>query len=217
MRICAISDSHCLHREIKLPKDIDLLIHAGDITNIGEIGVLADFNDWLGEQKIPYCVVVAGNHDKCFDKKPIISRKLLTNAIYLENTGVEVMGLKIWGSPLTSTLPSWSFVETDEAKRFEFWKQIPENLDILVTHGPPRGVLDQVPREYVGDGDYMIENCGDGMLLAEITRKKIPIHIFGHIHENGGKMVKGEYTTFYNVSQCDPMYNITNKPQIINL
>lgn len=214
IKVVVISDTHCLHHEVDVP-DGDILIHAGDITNIGEFGVLADFNEWLGQLPHKYKIVIAGNHDKCFEKKPIASRGLLKNCIYLENSGVEIMGLKIWGSPLTSTLPSWSFVETDEAKRFEFWKQIPENLDILVTHGPPRGILDQVPDWQMGE--LVEENCGDGMLLAEITRKKVPIHIFGHIHENGGKMVKGEHTTFYNVSQCDPMYNITNKPQIINL
>lgn len=205
-RVTVISDTHTLHREIKI-KPTDLLIHCGDITNIGEMGVLSDFNDWLGEQKSSYNIVIAGNHDRQFEKKPITSRKLLTNATYLENSGVEIMGLKIWGSPLTSTLPSWSFVETDEEKRFEHWKQIPEGLDILVTHVPPKGILDKTI-----SGD----NMGDNMLLAHVTRTKPKFNVFGHCHE-GYDRIETPHTTFINASQCDPLYNIKNPPQIINL
>lgn len=215
MRVVAISDTHCLHRNIDIP-DGDILIHAGDITNIGEFGVLADFNEWLGQLPHKHKIVIAGNHDKCFEKKPIASRGLLKNAIYLENSGVEIEGLKIWGSPMTSTLPSWSFVETDEKKRFDFWKQIPENLDILVTHGPPQGIMDQVPRPYYYNDGEPFENCGDGMLLAEITRKHPRYHIFGHIHEGYGS-VEGERTKFHNVAICDPLYRPVNKPQILNI
>ena len=214
VRVTLISDTHGLHDSVEI-EPTDILIHCGDFSNIGEMSVLKSFNHWLLEQPSKINIVVAGNHDRMFEKNPIASRKLLTNAIYLENSGVEVMGLKIWGSPVTSTLPSWSFVETDETKRFDHWKQIPMDLDILVTHGPPHGIMDQVPRFYHEEGP-VDENCGDVMLLAHVTRTKPKYHVFGHIHEGYGR-IETPHTTFINCSQCDAMYNIKNPPQIINL
>lgn len=207
-RIVAISDTHGLHRELVLPQG-DVLIHAGDITNIGELPVLQDFNDWLKVQPFKEKIVIAGNHDRCFESptKRLAARKILNEAIYLENSGCQVEGLTFWGSPMTSTMPFWAFAYTNESERIPVWDKMPADLDVLITHTPPRNIL-----------DYTISNehVGDGLLNSYIAKNKPKYNIFGHIHESYGDM-QGVNTKFYNVSQVNEIYIIKNPPVVIEI
>lgn len=207
VRIVAISDTHGLHRDVKIP-DCDILLHAGDITMLGELRILDDFNKWLGEQPSSYNVCIAGNHDRCFENKnKEVAKKLLTNAIYLENSGTFVEDLSIWGSPMTSTLSFWAFAYTEESERYKIWDKMPEDLDILLTHTPPRGILDFTTS---------CENVGDGLLNSYIAKNKPKYNIFGHIHESYGYK-EGNNTKFYNVSAVNEVYLLQNPPVVINI
>src|SRR6185503_8511517 len=93
-----LSDTHDLHDRIAVPEG-DLLLHAGDATMHGARGQIADFDAWLGTLPHPHKVVIAGNHDFLFERDPAAARRLVTNAVYLEDSGVTIGGLRIWGSP----------------------------------------------------------------------------------------------------------------------
>jgi hypothetical protein len=81
--------------------DGDILIHAGDFMTYGNAPrEIIDFNAWLGRQPHPNKIVIAGNHDRLFESHPNPARALVTNGIYLEDSGVELEGLKFWGSPV---------------------------------------------------------------------------------------------------------------------
>lgn len=194
MRVVCISDTHNLHNDAEIPHG-DLLIHAGDITAIGEMDVLIDFNQWLGKLPHTYKIVVAGNHDFCFEKQPAKAQAVLTNAIYLNNSGCEIEGLKIWGSPISPISPKfggdWAFNVERGPEIRRYWEQIPANIDILITHCPPYGILD---RNEIGNN----EGCKDLMDLIE-NHIRPRVHIFGHIHEAHGQLQVG-VTNYVNAS-----------------
>jgi Icc-related predicted phosphoesterase len=206
MKIVCISDTHSLHRKTIIP-DGDILIHAGDFTNIGEKEIIIDFNNWLGNLPHKYKIVVAGNHDLFFENNSIEAQKLVTNAIYLNNSGVEIEGLKIWGSPLSPISPKfgtdWAFqIERGKEIR-KYWENIPIDTDILITHGPPFGVLDKFK---FGSN----EGCKD---LLDIVQNQInpKLHIYGHVHEAHGLIQIGE-TKYINASIAGfPNWMVNNK------
>ena len=140
MKIICISDTHNLHKELKIP-DGDILIHAGDMTCIGGIYEIKEFNQCLGTLPQRHKIVVAGNNDLYFESVPLLANLLITNAVYLNDSGIEIEGLKIWGSPISPNYQDWAFNrERGEAIR-KHWEMIPEDTDILITHCPPFGIL----------------------------------------------------------------------------
>jgi predicted phosphodiesterase len=149
LRICIISDTHDSHEYFRnLPDDIDILCHCGDIfmtsrlfSDNGRVNRLRLFNRWLGRFPAKYKIVIGGNHDLVFEKLgKARSQSILTNAIYLENSGVEVEGLTFWGSPHSigksenNAFQSMKMMDDTSAayKQFNETNQI----DILLTHGP---------------------------------------------------------------------------------
>ena len=201
MKICIVSDSHGKHRQLKLPP-ADLLIHCGDITMNGELHVLDDFNRWVGEQKhIKYKICIAGNHDWCFYRKPDESKEILSNIEYLQDQQAVIDGFVIYGSPWTPIFGRWAFMKEDTS---EVWAELAKiNPDILVTHGPPRGILD---RNRYG------EACGSRGLLEVVQNLEMEMHCFGHIHESYG--IDGK---FVNAAVLDELYKPVNKPQVIEI
>src|SRR4029453_10448992 len=107
MRVVMIADTHGLHRSVRVPEG-DLLIHAGDVTSFGELDTVADFNGWIGALPHPHKVVIAGNHDFCFDKSDDAAR-ILTNATYLFDAETAACGVRIWGSPWQPWFFDWAF------------------------------------------------------------------------------------------------------------
>lgn len=189
MKIICISDTHGFHRSIDVP-DGDILIHAGDIDpSFGSRTHLIDFNDWLGELPHKDKILIAGNHDTIFESRPYIIKDFITNATYLKNSSTTVCGLKIFGSP--HTIPFAGAFNTVEFEISKIWKKIPEDTDIVVTHGPPKMILDKT---HYGD------NAGDGYLYARIREIKPKLHVFGHIHESYGVYKSDFGTTFVNAA-----------------
>lgn len=206
MKVVCISDTHASHRQIKVP-DGDILIHAGDITGRGELHVLNDFNDWLGTLPHKHKVFIAGNHDFCFeDERRALAIETVNNATYLENDFVEVEGYKIWGSPSQPEFCRWAFNHTE--KEIDKWFSLAdEDVDILVSHAPPKGVLDLTL-------DNM--NVGSLSIWRHAQRINPKLHVFGHIHFSSG-CVQNNEITFVNAAVLGEDYKVCNRPRVINL
>lgn len=205
LRITFISDTHCHHDELKLTEG-DILIHSGDATFSGTTKEIISFNNWLGEQPFRHKIFIAGNHDLMFEKQPSYARSLLTNAIYLQDTMVELEGIKIWGSPYTPNFYDWAFMCERGKDMKKHWDLIPANLDILVTHGPPHKILDSINGEHAGCEELWKR-------LKELSKggRSPRIHAFGHIHEGRG-VYEGLFTRYLNASVLNGAYQLANKP-----
>lgn len=179
LRVVCVSDTHGHHRETVMPPG-DVLIHAGDLTTAGHLGELDDFDAWLGSLNhlYRYKDVICGNHDFCFQEQASRARARITNAIYLEDEAVTVEGIKIYGSPWQPWFCDWAFNLQRGPEIAAKWKLIPDDTQILVTHGPPQGILDRTNR-----GD--LAGCRD--LLDRVLEVKPRLHVFGHIHEAAGR------------------------------
>lgn len=211
MRVVAISDTHMYHERITLPEG-DLLVHAGDSTRRGELDDLEAFLTWLRDQPHRHKVLIAGNHDFCFEteKKRKKARALVEkmgNIIYLQDREVTVEGYKVWGSPWQPWFYNWAFNLSRGPSLAKKWALIPADTDILVTHGPPKGILDRTDRgEQVG--------CEELRARVEVIQPKL--HIFGHIHEGYGQEGDG-HTIFVNAASCDERYRPINSPIVVDL
>jgi predicted phosphohydrolase len=204
-RLVCISDTHSLHARMLVP-DGDVLVHAGDLSKRGRRDEIEAFDAWLGTLPHPHKVVIAGNHDWAFERDPE-ARTWIRNATYLQDEGVTIAGLRFWGSPWQPRFFDWAFNLDRGPQLAEVWAKIPEGLDVLVTHGPPRGVLDRTAR-----GDEA--GCDD--LLAAVALKRPRFHVFGHIHEAYGRRAEGA-TTYVNACTCDLEYNPVQPPIVIDL
>ncbi len=204
MRIVAISDTHTLHGGLTIP-DGDVLIHAGDLTNHGSLADVEQFNEFLGKLPHPHKLIIAGNHDFCFEHGPAEARAFITNAIYLEDTGIQIDDVYFYGSPWQPAFFNWAFNLNHDSELREKWDLIPDNTDVLITHGPPFGF---------GDRTFRGKNAGCRELLKAVERLKPKLHIFGHIHEGYG-ITSNEHTKFINASSCTLGYQPINQPIVI--
>lgn len=222
MRIVAFSDTHGYHRETNLP-DGDVLVFAGDLmTNGWKKAEVLDFADWFNSQPHEHKIVIAGNHDRLFETNPTwcIDRFNL-GVSYLRDEPVEIDSVKFYGSPVQPWFYDWAFNVPRGAAIREYWDRIPLDTDVLITHGPPYGVLDQI----VPNVDPLINNryihspaehLGCEELTKAIERVKPKVHIFGHIHGSAGTTLKHP-TAFYNVAICDEDYVPVNEPHVIEI
>jgi len=206
-KVVAISDTHMQHGSLDMPEG-DLLIHAGDALGRGTYSEAVRLNEWFGtlKGKYKYIIYVPGNHDELFEANPQAGRDVMTNAIVLIDEGIEIEGLKIYGSPYTTQFYDWSFMKPDGQLR-AVWDKIPEGLDILITHGPAYGILDQNMR-----GDH----CGSQTLYEALATKKPRYHIFGHIHESSGVFLL-DPTTHINAAVLNDYYNLYQEPKVFEI
>jgi Icc-related predicted phosphoesterase len=209
MKVCCISDTHEYHRSIDLP-DADVLVHAGDCTMMGDDYWLRDFNAWLGERPHAHKIVVFGNHELTCDPKHRGFKQghseLITNATVLNDSGVEIEGVKFWGSPVQPEFCDWAFNVARGPAIKKHWDLIPSDTDVLITHGPPFGVLDSAK-----PGS---ESCGCHDLANAIERVKPKLSIFGHIHGGYG-ISERDGTTYVNASTVNERYRPTNAPIVL--
>lgn len=219
MRITLISDTHTKHNE--LTNDLiggDLIIHAGDISSMGYIDEIQNFCNWYNSLKqYDNSVFIAGNHDWGFQNKASQIRPLVDSyewITYLQDSKLtfvnkgETEWCNIWGSPWQPEFLNWAFNSPRNGIDLEnIWKAIPNDTDILITHGPPHGILDI--------SSYGNVNAGCELLRVCVDKIKPKIHVFGHIHsEYGYKFHNG--THFINASVLNERYQYENKPITID-
>lgn len=182
--VVCISDTH--NTQPKLPES-DILVHAGDLTQSGTLAELEAALSWLRGQPHPHKIVIAGNHDVLLDKtyspsdKAAAQRSRLDwgsgSVIYLEDADTVITcnngrRLRIYGSPKSARHGNWAF---QYPRLTDVWaNSVPNDVDILVTHGPSRCHLDLL-------------NLGCVHLIRELWRVKPKLHVFGHVHEGYGQ------------------------------
>jgi Icc-related predicted phosphoesterase len=189
LTVVALSDTHGYHGHVRVPEG-DILILAGDLTRRGRLEEVAELNSFLAGLPHRHKLVVAGNHDWCFQESPAEARALLTAATYLQDEAVVIEGVKFYGSPWQPWFMDWAFNLPRGPELAQRWARIPEDTDILITHGPPLGIGDRIDSgEHVG--------CED--LLRRVQQVRPKLHLFGHIHEARGIWTEG-VTTFANVA-----------------
>jgi Icc-related predicted phosphoesterase len=208
LKFTAISDTHGKHRQLSLPSG-DVLIHAGDISGRGNEVEVIDFLNWFTNQNFEHKILIAGNHDFYFEREPAeqIKKILPKNIIYLNDSGTTINNIKIWGSPITPWFYNWAFNRHRGGEIKKHWDLIPADTDILITHGPVHGILDNTNSGHRA-------GCED--LLNWINAIKPKFHICGHIHEAYGVIEKGE-TKFINASVLNERYELVNEPIIFEL
>ena len=206
MRIVCISDTHMFHDALDLPEG-DVLVHAGDLCGYGTLEEVAAFDAWLATLPHAHRIVIAGNHDWPFQRTPEEARATLRHAIYLQDSGVEIEGVRFWGSPWQPEFLDWAFNLPRGAPLVEKWALIPEGTDVVITHGPPFGYGD------LCDNGQRV-GCED--LLAALERVGACLHVSGHIHEGHGARCVGGLL-LVNASICTSRYRPENPPVVVNL
>ena len=220
MVITFLSDTHTKHRycEDDLPGG-DLLIHAGDLMNSGyDENDVWEFLDWFDKQEqYKGHVFIAGNHDRYFENKPDETKNILREypyTTYLQDNSFTYVSeegnepCKIYGSPWQPEFYNWAFNLPRNGEELQNkWNNIPEDIDILISHGPPWGHLDVTP--------YGNLNVGCELLRVRLDELKPKIHVFGHVHSGYGYKFH-EGTHFINASVLNERYDYKNKPITID-
>jgi Icc-related predicted phosphoesterase len=207
MKLVLISDTHGLHDKMThaIP-DGDVLIHAGDFTNVGSVKDVERFDAWLGSLPHKYKIVIAGNHERGWDQPDRSLEKNFSKSagiIYIEDAAVQIDGILFHGSPWTPTFGyDWAFNADRGVIIRNFWNAIPFDTDVLITHGPPMGILDRA---------LGVTHVGCEDLAKAVTVLSPRLHVFGHIHGDYGQRKIGE-TTYVNASICNESYEPINQP-----
>lgn len=207
MIIDCISDLHGHYPELE---GGDLLIIAGDLMANDDASQQLEFLSWLQSSKYKKKIVIPGNHDNWLQEIKRPDPFLQWGIEYLRDSGTEFEGLKIWGSPWIKSFPDMNpkykaFTVDTEEELAEKWKLIPDDTDILVTHGPPYGILDKISkRECVGSKTLQME------LFARLKPK---LFVCGHVHEGYGQEPSGGFLKkAVNASIVNELYQPVNKP-----
>lgn len=221
------------HLNGKLPGG-DILIHSGDISSLGRKSEVERFIRWFSDiDNYTHKIFIAGNHDMTFDREKLLRDKLahfegrtdydtecaegkpewlikllgnLSDGMYyLENNSIEIEGIKIWGSPYSATFGyNWAFNVDRGYDSNQIWNQIPNDTDIVITHGPIYGYCDKTSNTY--------ENVGCVDLFNRLNEIKTPLHFSGHIHEGYGykETLWGGFA--FNGCTCNLRYEALNPP-----
>ncbi len=207
LRMVVISDTHGRHDGWRVP-DGDVLVHAGDLTSHGTLAQVRAAADFLRALPHSHKVVIAGNHDFAFESANDEARAAFRGLTYLQDESALVAGVRFYGSPWQPEFYDWAFNLARGPALAEKWAAIPDDTEVLVTHGPPLGHGDAVARpggERVG--------CAD--LLARIGEVRPAVHCFGHIHEGAG-ITQADGTFFVNASICDLRYRTCLPPRVLD-
>jgi 3',5'-cyclic AMP phosphodiesterase CpdA len=210
MKIVALSDTHGRHSNVVVP-DGDVLVVAGDILRCGSRKEIPAYREWLASLPHEWKLIIAGNHDWAFQNTPSEAWRLLRgglrNIIYLRDAYITLDGVKFWGAPWQPEFFDWAFNLPRGAPLDAVWSKIPDDTDVLITHGPPLDIMDYNMRD---------QRFGDADLLRHIQRVKPKVHIFGHAHAARGEMRRYN-VRFYNVAICNESYEPVNLPMVIEV
>lgn len=202
MKFIAISDTHGEHRGLELPKG-DVIIHAGDFCDHGYEDDMHDFLSWYKALEFETKILIAGNHDFFAAEQSEKFKQILPKEIiYLNDSGVTIKGIKIWGSPVQPDLVGWAFGKQRGRAMKSHWDLIPEDIEILITHTPPSGILDK-------STSGMSLGCEE--LSKKMKQLQVKVHVFGHVHSSYGE-VRHEEIHYINASNINSSKGLVNKP-----
>lgn len=217
-KIIAISDVHGKWNKLGQLEPCDVLISAGDYSFKGEKHMVKDFHEWLNKQDAGYIISVQGNHElwveKNFDEAKQIAETACPGIHFIGSHGeVNIEGIKFYGSAITPWFFNWAWNVERGSDIIKEWAKIPSDTNVLITHGPPYGILDVVP--YADGTPKQRVGCHDLMLrIGQLPNLKA--HVFGHIHHSHGRQYFNG-VQFYNASICDEQYMPTNPVTIFEI
>jgi Icc-related predicted phosphoesterase len=215
MKLVHLSDTHTYHDQVTISEDADVIIHSGDIGGRTTLAELNKFLIWFEALPAPKKIFIGGNHDHILSKEPYIRAKASGNTFgwlkgqedyqaarelidkfdvkYLENKEYVYEGVKFYGSPASPSFhrDNWVFNYDRGTEIKKQWAKIPSDVNVLITHTPPYGVLDEIPENYKLTPDEDVHRgCED---LMDVIRKRLfdlKVHMFGHIHGNTGVVLQ---------------------------
>lgn len=196
MKIIHISDTHGCHHRLKDLPEADVIVHSGDFCMVETQQEALDFLNWFCDLPYKYKIFICGNHDECLYNANIDG--LDSNVFYLNNSDVEIEGLKFYGIPL--------FMSDAYSRQDLYYKAIPSEVDVLITHSPAHGILDF----------DMDRNWGSEILLKRINEIHPKAHLFGHIHLSHG-LLKKDNTIYSNGAIMTDSYINLNKFNLIEI
>jgi Icc-related predicted phosphoesterase len=209
IKLIHLSDTHLRHFN---PEVGDILVHSGDALNYGTFEELVEFRDQLAPAAFAYkhVILIPGNHDRIFEESPELAESFLKETIpnlhVLNNKSIELLGLKFYGNSDTPAFCNWAFNKYPE-ELMQSYSNIPDDVDVLITHGPPKGILDKLRTKELGSSELRFH-------IQRLT--KLKAHLFGHIHYSHGiKQINGVW--YSNGAICDESYSAANSPNIIEL
>jgi len=218
MKLVILSDNHSNY-DFEVP-DGDVLIHAGDFSYMGRNEEIIEFTEWMKSQdKFDYRLWVPGNHEVGIEKNYQYYVDFIeaeSNSICIHNKEIEIDGLKFMGTGNTPTFGRWAFMKDDDQRK-RYWEIAPDDIDVLVTHGPPFGLLDTI------DVSGNSEKLGCIHLRKYIERVKPKLACWGHIHGSGGSVMPlkhwdGEDDTMcVNASVLNEGYELVRQPIVIEV
>ena len=215
MKIVAISDTHGKWNKCIIP-ECDMLISAGDYSFRGKQHMIRDFHKWLNKQPAKHIISLQGNHEKWVEKNFDLAKQIAVEACprvhFIDEGLIEIEGKRIWCSAITPFFLNWAWNRYPGEDIQKHWDKIPNGVDAIVSHGPPRGILDVIEHFNGKICEFEIEYTGCPQLLKKVLEIKPRFHLFGHIHEHGGKQFLTDGITFINASICDQYYKPVNSP-----
>ena len=192
MKIAHLSDTHNLHNEVKLLPEADVVVHSGDFTNYGTDDEILDFINWFAALPYRHKIFVCGNHDfNLWDADNI--EDLPRNVHFLQDRAVVIDGVKFYGAGF-----------------MHYACRIPSNMQVLITHEPPRGILDR--EDSCGIGEY----GSDEICRQVFDLPALRLHLFGHSHGNYGQKTE-QGIIFSNAALADDFGNIVHPPRVIEI
>jgi Icc-related predicted phosphoesterase len=234
-RIVCMSDTHGSHESFAHVPSGDVLVHAGDFTQAGELGTVQSLDRYFQNQssRFAHIICIAGNHDvtfhesyygppqdkwRRFHRRPFDAsqcRAALRHCTYLEDSGCDVRLnisagglLRFYGSPWTIEFYDWAFNLPKDRMSAEAWERIPDAVDVLVTHGPPFGRCDETTCGTKAGCPHLLRHVQD--------RVRPRLHVFGHIHEGRGASFDGR-TLYVNASSVDDRYRPSNPCFVVDV
>lgn len=214
MKLVLISDVHGKWSKLKIP-DCDVLISAGDYSFKGETHMVKDFHAWMHKQPATHIISVQGNHElkveSNFQEMKELAQSVCPRVHFIDEGEVIIDGIKFYGSAITPFFFNWAWNRYRGADIKRHWDKIPDDTNILITHGPPYQILDMV---YQVDGVTPKERVGCQDLSNRINElKDLKMHVFGHIHSGSGEMMFNN-VKYINASICDEQYMPSNPVRI---
>lgn len=219
MKIWFLSDTHGCHSALNVP-EADVVVHCGDESNHGNAWMNEPesrrFFEWYMDIEIPTKIFVPGNHSTAIEQG-LVRPQDYPSVHFLIHDSVKFGGLKFFGSPYTPRFYDWAYMKA-RAKLDKVWSSIPDDVDILITHGPPKGVLDLTKDM----GSHGLVQVGCKSLRRHVDERIEPrIHAFGHIHDerginNYGMLTLGE-TQFINCACCNQRCELKHNGFVVDV
>ncbi len=212
MRLICVADTHQFHDELVVP-DGDVFICAGDVGRGGDIEELEAFFSWFRRFPHKHKLFVPGNHDGCLEDAATLKRFRadIEDVVILVDEACIIDDIKFYGSPWTPTFHDWAFMRARGAELAETWRHIPNDTDVLITHGPPFRILDDVSGYRFGLTEEQANQLDDRDRFqgCEALRTRVfdvvpRVHLFGHIHARRGLHIERDiFFVNCTTQECD--------------